>query len=103
MTEDQYWYGETFLRHIYLEKHRISMRQQNELAWINGQYILQAIAVVLQDSKKGNRITYPEKPFEYYTRQKSKEEIEREKHMKAVEMRQRFYNMLKSQTKKEKW
>lgn len=71
MTYEQFWYGELDILNMFMKKAEIDynskkLQYNDNQAWLNGKYILEAIATVMK--KKGSSIKYPEKPYEYEER-----------------------------------
>ena len=66
MTPDQFWYDDPDYLWAYLEAYEQDIRQKfeydNNVAFLQGQYFMAAMAQVLQFSKTPKRI-YPKKPF----------------------------------------
>lgn len=67
MTPDQFWEGDPDLFWVYLEAYEQEQKARfeydNNVAFLQGQYFMLAIAQCLQFSKTPKKI-YPKKPFE---------------------------------------
>lgn len=66
MSFEQFWYDDPEILWVYLEAYeqeqKARLEYDNNIAFLQGQYIMSAIAQCLQFSKKPKRI-YPKKPF----------------------------------------
>ena len=83
MSADEYWNGNPWLARGYYEYYRLRLQEENRVAWLNGRYVHDAVAVVMANSfGKGVRAKYPSVPFEFFPKKKTTEdeaEQEREK------------------------
>jgi len=86
MTEQQYWEGSPYLVYSYKKAFKIKRKLENEMAWIQGMYIFDAVIVSLQNvlRKRGQkREMYIDKPFDifpltkYEKQQRELEEIQK--------------------------
>ena len=67
MSADEYWHGPPALVKSYHEANKLRVRHENELAWMQGAYFMNAVQVALGNSfnKKGSKKNkYMEKPFD---------------------------------------
>lgn len=67
MTQDEYWNGPPVLVRAFREAWKLRVRHENEFAWLQGNYMYQAVAVALSNGfgKKGSKkARYPEKPVD---------------------------------------
>lgn len=65
MTYDQYWYGDVRMTEVFRNAHKIRMEEQNQMLWLQGQYVYNAICsvapVLVTMPKKGAEILpYPD-------------------------------------------
>lgn len=96
MSYEQFWDESPYLVKTYRKAFRIKRELENEMAWVHGMYIYDAIAVVLQNvlRKRGQkRENYIEKPLDIFpltpAEQKRREREEILKTQKTLEqMRQ---------------
>lgn len=86
MSYEQFWNGSPYLVQTYLKAFRYKRELENEMAWLQGAYIFNAVAVCLQNvlRKKGQkRENYIEKPIDIFPLTKSeKKRREREDMLK---------------------
>lgn len=77
MTVDEYWEGDVtlpyFFRQSYREKHKQELEHENLIAWLQGQYIAEAIATCL--AKNHN---YPKEPYNLQKEEEPKTEAEKQ-------------------------
>ena len=69
MSYEQFWNGSPYLVQTYLKAFRYKRELENEMAWLQGAYIFNAVAVCLQNvlRKKGQkRENYIEKPIDIF-------------------------------------
>lgn len=69
MSYEQFWNGSPYLVQTYLKAFRYKREMENEMAWLQGAYIFNAVAVCLQNvlRKKGQRReNYIEKPIDIF-------------------------------------
>jgi len=69
MSYEQFWDGSPYLVQTYLKAFRYKRELENEMAWLQGAYIFNAVAVCLQNvlRKKGQkRENYIEKPIDIF-------------------------------------
>lgn len=67
MTYDQYWYGDPMMARQFYEAHKLKKEMRNELAWINGLYVLKALQATVGNivkKKTDKPFEYPDKPIE---------------------------------------
>lgn len=91
MSADEYWYGPPSLVLAYAEAHKLKMRYDNQLAWLQGAYFHHAVMVALSNgfSKKGSKKEkYPSEPFDLGM------ETEVEKEIKAQQDREKLIKRL---------
>lgn len=66
MTYEQYWYGDVWMVEAFRESDKLRQKRNNELAWLQGAYILRALdaTVVNMMRKRGEQPSqYPDAPF----------------------------------------
>ena len=68
MTEEQYWDKDCLLTKYYREAEEIRIEKANQMAWLQGMYIYDALArispILRAFSKKGTKAQpYPEEPY----------------------------------------
>lgn len=88
MTYEQYWYGDTWLVHDYIEAQKFKMEQREYELWLQGLYTFNALQSALSVSEffrsKGSRpIPYPKKPHGVWERKDP--EIEAQKQAQRAE------------------
>ena len=76
MTTDEYWYAAPRLVKAYKDAHKLKLRHENELAWLQGLYIQSAVAVVVAGAtgNKGKKIEYPKQPIDLGLETKAEKE-----------------------------
>lgn len=83
MSAYEFWNCDPRLYRVYREKDRIENERKNELLWIAGAYVHEAIAACLSTEK--NPYSYPSKPFDLHLREEVKEELTDEEIQKTPE------------------
>lgn len=76
MTWDEFWYEDIDRMRFYAEKHRLDIERRNQELWLQGIYIQEAVAVVM-DSK--HRARYPDKPHRITPMSETEKEAERQR------------------------
>lgn len=106
MSYEQFWNGSPYLVQTYLKAFRYKRELENEMAWLQGAYIFNAVAVCLQNvlRKKGQkRENYIDKPLDIFPLTKAeKKRREREdmlKMQRALEQMQSAQSARKKQSK----
>lgn len=79
MTYEQYWNSSPYLVKAYQKAYEIKLEQQNQLEWLQGLYVYNAVSVIVANvlAKKGSkRVEYLEKPLDILpkTEEKKKQE-----------------------------
>lgn len=67
MSADEFWNCDPRMYRVYREKDRIATEKQNEMLWIQGAYVYQAILLAaprLNSLKPEEPLPYPLKPFD---------------------------------------
>lgn len=76
MSYEQFWDGDVEMAKAYRKTHRLRMEQQDELAWVQGMYVYQAVAALapaLKAFAKGKIQPYVEQPFSREERRRAEE------------------------------
>ena len=73
MSADEFWNCDPRMYGVYREKDRLENERKNELLWIAGAYVANAIASCLSNDES-NR--YPSKPFDLQLAHEEEEETE---------------------------
>lgn len=57
MTSDEYWLGHPLLTEAYRTAYKLKIRHENELAWLYGAYVNNAVGVAIENTfgKKGGK------------------------------------------------
>lgn len=84
MTWEQYWYGDPWMVRDYQQAYLLKRRVDNEIAWIHGAYVHNAISAALATSFGKKRESYIKKPVDFFP--KTNREIEEEKRQKKLEL-----------------
>lgn len=103
MTYDQYWNDDCELVKFYREADKIQQERQNQMLWLQGMYIYDAIGRLIPGlnpaTKKGTKVKpYMEKPYAI-----SKEDVKRdreEKERKATNGAKQFMQMFSAKYNK---
>lgn len=98
MTPTQYWDEDPYLAVAYRKAYRLRRAAENEMAWIQGMYVMDGFAVSLANAfkKKGQRPeSYIERPIDIFPlteeekKQREQEQLEKtQKALKAMAKRQ---------------
>lgn len=100
MSADEYWNGNPWLARGYYEYYRLRLAEENRIAWLNGRYVHDAIAVVMANSfGKGIRSKYPVSPYEIFPKEKKATEDEAEQERERITA---FFNRLIEEQQKRK-
>ena len=103
MTEAQFWDGDPQLAKFYNKAYKLKRKIENEQAWLEGLYNLDAFAVVLANafSKRGSKQQkYLERPIDIYPL--TEEEKQRRLEEENKRMTDALKAMQRSQRKKKK-
>lgn len=87
MTTDEFWNASPLLAKAYREAHKLTQRQRNEYAWLQGLYIYNAVGVVVGSALGGKgkkKVEYMKEPVDLGL------ETEAEKRDKAERERQKI-------------
>ena len=102
MTYEQYWDGDVFAHKAYREAERLRMNHENQMAWLQGMYIYQAIGAlspVLRAFSKGKAKPYLEEPIDLFEEERRKRE-EREARERYERIKQKVAEFAKAHHKK---
>lgn len=80
MTYEQYWDGDVCAHKAYLKAYRINLNKENQLLWLQGAYIYDALIAVtpyIKAFSKSKPNPYRKEPFDLFEKQR-KEREERE-------------------------
>ena len=103
MTPSQFWEEDTDLFWVYLEAYeqeqKAKFEYDNNVAFLQGQYFMMAIAQCLQFSKHPKKI-YPKKPFDVGTEKSSPiEKAVKQEELRKAEMQARCLAFAKNRRK----
>ena len=80
MTYDQYWNADPYLTRYYRKAHEMKFEQENQMMWIQGMYICDAINTVVYNvwcrGEHGKIRNYAEKPYEFNVQKSQEERVE---------------------------
>lgn len=82
MSYEQFWDGDVEMAKAYRQAHEIRLDERNDLMWLNGMYVYQAIAALapaLRAFSKGRAKPYLEHPLGYEEKQRKIEMMDRRK------------------------
>lgn len=89
MSYDEFWKASPYRTKFYREAHELKLKQKDELMWVQGMYIYEALCevspVLHAFSKKGTKpLPYSEKPYlskidKKVTKQEKQQQIENER------------------------
>ncbi len=103
MSYEQFWEQSPYLVQTYLKAFRLKRELENEMAWIQGLYIYDAIAVCFQNvlKKKGQKSEkYLEKPIDIFPL--TKREKKRREQQEIANTQKVFEQMVAAQKAKKK-
>lgn len=90
MTYDQFWDGEVAAHKCFREAKKIRLSEQNQMAWLQGMYVYEAIADLapaLKAFAKGKAKPYAKEPYDLFEDERKareeREERERYERIKA--------------------
>lgn len=105
MSYEQYWNEDCWIASYYLKAHKIKQEQQNEILWLQGVYIYEALCdvspVLHAFSKRGTKPRpYCDKPYDLF-KKKEKEVFTEEENEKEQQRAYEFFvNWSKATAKK---
>lgn len=86
MTYEQYWRGDPYLTVYYQKAQKMKFDYDNQMSWLNGLYIYDAISAIVFNAwcrKEGEQPkSYSDKPYEF-DEEKRKEEIKKQAEVQA--------------------
>ena len=81
MSRDEYWNGDIKAAFDYVEAENIRQKRRNELMWLQGMYICDAVAVAVHNTVvlglnkgRGEKATYPDKPYDFEPPEQNEDE-----------------------------
>ena len=97
MTYEQYWYGDPLMVRAYYEAEQQRRQTRNEYAWLQGQYIFEAINSTVGNmmrDKSSAQAKYPVKPYDIAQKHETAEEKEAREEQEAVYAEAYMMNMV---------
>lgn len=98
MTYEQYWHGDPYLTVYYQKAKKMKFDYDNQMAWINGLYIYDAVSAIVFNTwcrKEGEQCkNYTDKPYEF-DEAKQEEELKKEAEVQAEAWMRNFVNLYK--------
>lgn len=98
MTYEQYWRSDPYLTVYYQKAKKMKFDYDNQMAWINGMYIYDAVSAIVFNTwcrKEGEQCKdYTNKPYEF-DRAKQEEELKKEAEVQAEAWMRNFVNLYK--------
>lgn len=98
MTYEQYWHSDPYLTVYYQKAKKMKFDYDNQMAWINGLYIYDAVSAIVFNTwcrKDGEQCrNYASKPYEF-DEAKQEEEIKKEAEVQAEAWMRNFVNFYK--------
>lgn len=88
MGYDEYWDGDNEAPAAYLERDRLLQERRNELAWLQGMYIAEAIGAAMSKKHK-----YPKEPYPI-----SKKDMEKREEKEQKEADAKFFDYMMTMT-----
>ena len=88
MSYEQYWDGDVYAHKAYRKAKKMRMREQNQIAWLQGMYVYEAIADLapaLKAFAKGKPRPYSKEPYDLF-----KEDIKAREEREAKERYERI-------------
>lgn len=91
MTYDQYWNGDVSAHRAYREAHKLRLKEANQLAWIQGSYVYEAImcaAPAIKAFSKQRARPYRKEPYDLdESDRRHREEREQRKRYEKIKER----------------
>ena len=87
MTADEFWYGPPLLANAHREAHKLKVRHENEIAWLQGTYNLSAFRATLFSAfgKKGGKVEkYAKEPHDLGLKTEAEKRIEAQEARKKI-------------------
>lgn len=93
MSTREFWNEEPELlwayRKSYIDQLNVSKDIENYKAWLNGLYVFDAVSKCIYNSfgrkETQQALNYIEKPYDFYSKTKTKEEVEKEERLRIEE------------------
>lgn len=89
MTYEQYWDGDVYAHKMFRQAKKVSLAEQNYIAWLQGMYIYEAIidiAPYIKAFSKARPKPYPQEPYDIFKEdveaREEREQRERYEHIK---------------------
>lgn len=88
MTWEQYWYGDVRMTGAFREAHKLRLEQRNQLIWLQGRYVFDAICAVVpvlvtMPKKDAKILPYPDvQPL--FPKGPTQEELEEQEKLEAL-------------------
>ena len=98
MSYEQFWFGDPWMAKAYEQAYLLKRRVDNEIAWIHGAYVHNAVSAALASAFGKRKVNYIEKPVDFFP--KTDAELAEEKRQKKLQLI-RFLSTLKSGKKKD--
>jgi hypothetical protein len=98
MSYDEFWNGDVHMVKAYRKAYELSRRRQNELLWMQGLYVRDALISTVGNMFAGKgsaKQHYPEKPYPI-TEDQVAEQRERERKAKEERMKAQFASFVES-------
>ena len=92
MTYDQFWDGEVTAHKCFREAKKIRLSEQNQMAWLQGMYVYEAIADLapaLKAFARGRAKPYTKEPYDLFEGERKARE-EREARAKEERLKAEF-------------
>lgn len=98
MTYEQYWHGDPYLTVYYQKAKKMKFDYDNQMAWINGLYIYDAVSAIVFNTWCRKDVeqcrNYASNPYEF-DGAKQEEEIKKEAEVQAEAWMRNFVNFYK--------
>lgn len=98
MTYEQYWRSDPYLTVYYQKAKKMKFDYDNQMAWINGMYIYDAVSAIVFNTwcrkEEEQCKNYTDKPYEF-DEAKQEEELKKEAEVQAEAWMRNFVNLYK--------
>ena len=71
-------------RFSFYNKSKTKRDYDNQLAWLQGAYIYQAVSIALNNGFSDNKMDYPEEPFDLYKQKEEENVIDKQKQQQKI-------------------
>ena len=106
MSYEQFWDGDVSAHRCFREAKKLRMIEQNQMAWLQGMYIYEAIgclAPALKAFAKGRPKPYPKQPYDLFEEErKAREEREERERYERIKAKVAAFAARKKQQESEK-